>query len=388
METLEVKAAVDELQRTFQAFKIENDEKLKAKADVVTTEKVERINDDISKLQTAVDEANARIAAAALGGGSSVKTDPKQVAAFIDHMRSGAVHASLYKTTDAEGGFLAPVEWDRTITDKLVQVSAMRSIASVQAISGTSFKKLFNKRGTASGWVDEDDARPETTAPTFGSLTYATGEVYANISATQTLLEDAEVDLESWIAGEVETEFAYQEGVAFLSGDGSKKPNGILTYVTGAANAAAHPYGAILATNSGHASQLTADGIISLIYALPSELTTNARFVMNRNTQKTARLLKDTANNYLWQPSYAAGAPATLGGYPITEMAGMPDIGANTLPILFGDFKKGYLVVDRKGTALMRDPYTNKPYVMFYVTKRVGGGLLNPEALKVLKIAA
>ena len=384
----EVKAAVNELQKTFEAFKIENDEKLKAKADVVTTEKVDRINTEISNLQAAVDQANAKIAAAALGGGNSVKTDPKQVSAFIDHMRSGAVHASLNKGTASEGGYLAPTEWDRTITDQLVQVSAMRSIASVQTISGTSFKKLFNKRGTASGWVGETAARPETTAPTFGELTYSTGEIYANISATQTLLEDAEVDLESWIAGEVETKFAYEEGVAFLSGDGSNKPTGILTYVTGAANAAAHPYGAVLATNAGHASLLTADGIIKVVHALPSEFTKDARFVMNRNTQKEARLLKDTTNNYLWQPSYAAGAPATLAGYAITEMAAMPDIAANTLPILFGDFKKGYLVVDRKGTTLLRDPYTNKPYVMFYVTKRVGGGLLNPEAIKALKIAA
>ncbi len=379
-----------DLKKAFEDFKAENDTRLKAKADVVTDEKVERINATIGDMQAALDEANAKISAMSVngvGGGKKI-ADAEYSTAFAAHFRKGEVQASLNKGTASEGGYLAPVEWDRSITNKLVIVSPMRSVCSVQSISTSGFSKLFNQRGTASGWVGETDARPATATAAFGSLNYATGELYANPAATQQFLDDAAVDIESWLAGEVETEFAYQEGVAFVSGNGTNKPNGILTYVTGGANAAAHPFGAIAAVNSGHASQVTADGIMSLIYALPSALTGGASFIMNRNTQKAVRLLKDGQGNYLWQPSYVAGQPATIAGYGVTEVAAMPDVAASAKPIMFGDFKRGYLIVDRMGVRVLRDPFTNKPYVNFYTTKRVGGGLLNPEALKAMNISA
>ena len=197
------------------------------------------------------------------------------------------------------------------------------------------------------------------------------------------------VNLEAWLAGEVQTEFAFQENLAFVSGSGANnRPNGILTYVTGGANDAAHPFGAILATNSGAAAALTGDGIVRLTGELPSSFTANARFIMNRNTMTAARLLKDGQNNYLWQPSYQAGTPQTLAGYAMTEVPAMPDVEAGAKAIMFGDFNQAYLIVDSVGTRLLRDPYTNKPYVQFYTTKRVGGGLLNPEAIKAQNIAA
>lgn len=381
---------VDALNRAFETFKAEHTAMLAGKADVVVAEKVDRINTAVSDLQAAIDATNAKIAAAQLGVSQGERriVDAEYTSAFSAHMKKGEIQASLNKGTASEGGYLAPTEWDRTITDELLQVSPMRQICAVQSISTNGFSKLFNLRGTASGWVGETTARTETAAPTLGTLTYNTGEIYANPSATQQMLDDAEVDLESWLAGEVNLEFAYQEGAAFLSGNGTNKPTGILTYVTGAANAAAHPFGAITLVNSGSAAALTADGIVSLTYSLPSEFTGAARFVMNRNTQKAVRLLKDGQNNYLWQPSYAAGQPAQLLGYAITEMPGMPDIAAGTIPILFGDFKRGYLIVDRTGVRVLRDPFTNKPYVHFYTTKRVGGGLLNPEVLRGQKVSA
>jgi len=302
-------------------------------------------------------------------------------------MKRGEINAALNKGVAGEGGYLAPTEWDRTITDKLVQVSPMRSLASVQTISTASFSKLFNQKGTVSGWVGEAAARGITATPTFGTLTYNTGEIYANPAATQGMLDDAEINLEAWLAGEVQQEFAYQEGVAFLSGDGVNKPNGILTYVTGGTNAAAHPYGAITTVNSGAAAALTTDGVLSLVYNLPSEFTGNARFAMNRATLAAARKLKDTTNQYIWQPSYAAGEPATLAGFPVSEVAGMPDIAAAAKAILFGDFRQTYLVIDRVGVRVIRDNLTNKPYVHFYTTKRVGGGLLNPQTMRALNIA-
>lgn len=383
------------LNKAFETFKETNDKRLtelaKGQEDVVRTEQVNRINAAVGDLQTALDLANERIANLAMGGvggGGRKIRDAEYSKSFLAHMRRGDVQASLNKGVAQEGGYLTPVEWDRTITDRLVQISPMRAICSVMTISTNGFSKLFNNRGTTSGWVGEPDARPATATPTLGPVTFNTGELYANPAATQQILDDAEIDLENWLAAEVDTEFAYQEGLAFLSGNGTNKPNGILTYITGGANAATHPWGAILTKNSGAAAALTSDGIIDLIYELPSEYSGAARFAMNRLTHAAVRKLKDGQNNYLWQPSYQAGQPAQLLGYPITEMPGMPNIAAGTKPILFGDFRRGYLIIDRLGVRVLRDPFTNKPYVNFYTTKRVGGGLINPDVLKALNIAA
>lgn len=388
----EIKSLIEEVNQAFATFKAENNAALesvkKGQADALQALKVDRINADIEKLQSAVDEANSRIAAAQMQGAQQGGLKDKEyTAAFQAHFKRGEVQASLNKGAADQGGYLAPTEWDRTVGDKLVLVSPMRSLATVQSISTNGFSKLFNQKGTTSGWVGETAARPETATPTLGTLTYTTGELYANPAATQQMLDDSEIDLEAWLAGEVQQEFAYQEGVAFLSGDGVNKPKGLLTYITGGANAAAHPYGAITTVNSGAAAALTTDGIVSLIYALPGEFTANARFIMNRATQAAIRKLKDGQGNYIWQPSYVAGQPATVAGFGVTEVAGMPDIAAAAKPIMFGDFRAGYLILDRVGVRVIRDNLTAKPFISFYTTKRVGGGLLNPQVLRALNVA-
>ena len=390
----EVKALVEALNKAFADFKAEHNTQLeeirKGNADAIRALQVDRVNDEVGKLQAAVDAVNTQLAAFQMGGGAGGDklVDAEYTDAFRAHFRTGAVNASLNKGTDAEGGYLAPVEWDRTITDKLVLVSPMRQLATVQPCSGAGLTKLFNLGGTASGWVGETAARPATATGTFASLGFGWGEIYANPAATQQLLDDSEINLEAWLAGEVETEFSKQEGSAFFSGDGSNKPFGILTYVTGAANAAKHPFGAIKVVNSGAAAAITSDGLINLIYDLPSAFTPDARFALNRKTQGAIRLLKDGQGNYLWQPSYVAGQPATLAGFPITEVPDMPDVAANAMAALFGDFKRTYTVFDRVGVRVLRDPFTNKPYVQFYTTKRVGGGVHNPEPMRALKVSA
>ena len=382
------KAMISALQKAFEEFKAANDEKLSAKADVVLDEKVEKVNTELGNLQAAIDQMNVKLAAAEMGAGKDAPRDPEYNKAFAAHIRKGEVQASLNKGADDEGGYLAPIEWDRTIVDKLVEVSPMRQIAQVQTISTAGFKKLFNLRGTGSGWVGETAARPETATPEFGTQTFTPGELYANPAATQQMLDDAEVNLEQWLADEVETEFAYQEGLAFVSGNGTNKPNGFLTYVTGAANAAANPLGAIALKTAANATAVTTDELIDLVYMLPQVLQQNARFVTNRNSLTSVRKLKDGDGNYIWQPSFQLGQPAQILGYPVTEMAAMPNVAASAVPIAFGDFRRGYLIVDRTGVRVLRDPYTNKPYVMFYTTKRVGGGVQNPEAIKAIKMAA
>jgi HK97 family phage major capsid protein len=378
----EINAAVKELRDT-------NDQKLNAKVDdVLFNEKMDKINAAISESQTAMAEMARKLEASQMTQKGREVRDPEYSAAFAAHIRKGEVQASLNKGADDEGGYTAPSEWDRTISNKLIEISPMRQIATVVSTGKSAFKKLVNLRGTASGWVGEEDARTETAAATFGSVEFASGELYANPAATQGLLDDAEVDIEAWLAGEINTEFAKAEGTAFVSGNGTNKPFGFLGYVTGGAAAARHPSGAIGLTISGDASTLLPDGVLNLVYALPSSFRPNAGFVMNRNTEGKVRLLKDGQDNYLWQPSYQAGVPATLLGYPITEMPDMPDVAANALAMAFGDFRAGYLINDRFATRIMRDPYTNKPFVQFYATKRVGGGVQNPEAIKVLRVAA
>lgn len=387
-----VKELVVQLNTAFEAFKAEHTAELegvrKGTADALQAIKVDNINADIDRLQKAVDDANLKIASAQMGGAAGGVKDREYTDSFKAHMKRGEVQAALSKGTDAEGGYLAPVEWDRTITDKLVQVSPMRQLASVQSVSGAGITKLFNLGGTASGWVGEAAARPQTATGTFASLGFGWGEIYANPAATQQLLDDSAINLEAWLAGEVNTEFAKQEGAAFFSGDGANKPFGILTYVTGAANAAKHPFGAIKAINSGAAAAITSDSIIDLIYDLPSAFTGGAKFAMNRKAQGVIRKLKDGQDNYLWQPSYVAGQPATLAGFAVVEAADMPDIAANAVPVLFGDFAATYTVYDRVGVRVLRDPFTAKPHVLFYTTKRVGGGVHNPEPMRALKVSA
>lgn len=358
--------------------------------DVVTTEKLARIDASVSDLQAAVDAANAKLAAAEMGGlgGADTPVDAEYTQAFRAHFRAGEIQAALNKGNDEEGGYLAPVEWDRTITNKLVEVSPMRQISTIQRISGSGFKKLFNLRGTGSGWVGEETARTETNSPEFGSMTIETGEIYANPAATANMLDDAEINLENWLAGEVDTEFAFQEGGAFVAGNGTNKPYGFLTFAEGAANAAKNPLGSIEVVELAGQEAVTSDELLDLIYALPSSYTLNARWIMNRTSQGKVRKLKDGDGNYLWQPSAVAGQPATLHAYPVTEMQDMPDLAAGAMPIAFGDFRRGYLVIDRAGVRVLRDPFTNKPYVMFYTTKRVGGAVIDPQAIKIAKNAA
>lgn len=388
----DIKATVEALNTAFATFKAEHTKQLddvkKGTSDALQALKVDAINADITRLQDAVDATNLQIAASQMNGGSAGGLKDKEYStAFNSHFKRGEVQAALNKGAADEGGYLAPVEWDRTVTARLLEISPLRALCGSQTIGNNGFSKLFAIRGTTSGWVGEVAVRPETGTSTFGSVTYNTGEIYANPAATQGMLDDSAVNLEAWLAGEVEEEFALQEGIAFLTGSGVNKPTGLLTYITGGANAAAHPYGAIATVNSGVAAELTSDSIIDLVDALPDAYTAGARFIMNQKTNTAVRKLKDGQGNYIWQPSFQAGVPATLNGYGVSKIAGMPDIAASSKPIMFGDFRRGYLVVDRVGIRVLRDPYTNKPFVHFYTTKRVGGGLLNPDTMKAMNIS-
>jgi HK97 family phage major capsid protein len=296
---------------------------------------------------------------------------------------------ALSAGSNADGGYVAPPELDRLIESRLAQVSPMRSIATVRMTGSLVFKKPISLTAAGTGWVAETGDRTQTSTPTLALLDFPTSELYANLAATQTLLDDAFVNLEEWIASEVEEAFAGQERAAFVSGDGSNKPKGFLGYTMVAEGSYAWGSIGYIATGAAgaFASSDPADKIIDLIYTPKPQFRQNGRFVMNRKTVSAVRKLKDSEGRYIWQP-VEGGLQASLLGYPVTEMEDMPDIAANAYAMAFGDFARGYLIVDRAGVRVLRDPYSAKPYVLFYVTKRVGGGVQNFDAVKALKFAA
>lgn len=393
----EIKAApqgaADALMRTFEEFKTANDARLAAletkRGDVLLEEKVDRID-------RALSEQKAMLERAALAGRRpALAADPaaaEHKSAWHAYLRRGDVSAlaqfeakALSVGSDPDGGYVAPPELDRMIETRLKQVSPMRAIASVRTTGASVFKKPVSVTAAGAGWIGETEARPQTATPSITLLEFPAAELYANLAATQTLLDDSFVNLEEWIASEVEEAFAGQERAAFVAGDGANKPKGFLDYTLVAE--ASHDWGQVgyIATGvaGGFAASDPVDDLIDLVYAPKPQFRQNARFVMNRKTVSAVRKLKDGDGHYVWELNEAGGA--SLLGYPITEIEDMPDIAADAPAIAFGDFARFYLIVDRAGVRVLRDPYSAKPYVLFYVTKRVGGGVQNFDAVKLLK---
>ncbi len=395
----EIKAAppgaADVLMRAFEDFKTANDARLAAiernRGDVLLEEKVDRIDRALAEQKSLIERA------ALAGRRPGLAADPalsEHKSAWSAYLRRGDISAltqfeakALAVSTNdgADGGYIAPPELDRMIESRLRQVSPMRGIATVRTTGANVFKKPISLTAAGTGWAAETGARAQTTSPTLSLMEFPTSELYANLAATQTLLDDSFVNLEEWIASEVEEAFAGQERAAFVSGDGADKPRGFLDYDLVAEGS--HVWGKIgyVATgvDGAFAASNPVDKVIDLIYTPKAQFRQNARFVMNRKTMSAVRKLKDGDGHYVWEPNEAGGA--TLLGYPITEIEDMPDIATDAAAIAFGDFARGYLIVDRAGVRVLRDPYSAKPYVLFYVTKRVGGGVQNFDAIKALK---
>ncbi len=313
-------------------------------------------------------------------------------AAFEGFVRSGAtieMKAFTGVTGDA-GGFAVPKEIDATIDAVLKGISPIRSIANVVKVGSAGYRKLVTTGGTPSGWAAETDARPGTATPVFVEIAPPMGELYANPSASQAMLDDAAFDVEEWLAGEIAMEFAKAEGAAFVGGSGVGRPKGFLSQPTAATGDATRAFGTLQYLASGAAGDFAAnpqERLIDLVQSLRGPYRQGASFVMNASTLARIRKFKTSDGAFVWAPSLAAGQPATLLGYPVVEAEDMPDIGANALSIAFGNFKAGYIIAERSETAILRDPYSNKPFVNFYATKRVGGCVTNSEAIKLMKFA-
>ena len=395
----EVAEAFGDFMHAFEEFKSANDDRLaqletRMGADVITVEKVDRINAAIDDQKRALDAFVTKSLRPPLGGETRKLASPEHAAAFDAYVRKGderglmRIEEKAYNiTTGADGGFLVPAEVAADIGRRLAKISPIRSIATVRQVSASILKKPFSLTGPATGWVAEAAVRPQTNSGTLAELQFPTMELYAMPAATAALLDDGIIDMDSWIASEVETAFAEQESQAFVTGDGIAKPRGFLDYPTVAEALWAWGNLGQIATGVSGAFPASnpSDILMELMYALKSGYRQNASWVMSRQTQAAIRKLKDTTGNYLWTPPAAIGERAMLMGFQLVEAEHMPDISANAKAIAFGDFQRGYLVVDRVGIRILRDPYSAKPYVMFYTTKRVGGGVQDFDAIKILK---
>jgi HK97 family phage major capsid protein len=392
-----------ELNRAFAAFKDEQDAKLeeikKGRDDVVSAEKIERINADMTALTKAVEDSKAAMDALRIGGdaGKGPSAEKKAHAdAFNTWFRRGRdpeagmreleVRAGLTTQSEPDGGYLVPDQMEATIDRVLGTVSAIRSISRVVQVGTDEYAKLVSLGGAQSGWVGEEAARPETGTPTLSKILITSGEIYANPMATQRSLDDAAFDAEAWLAEEVSIEFAEKEGAAFWNGNGLNKPKGVRNY-TAVANAS-YSWGkvgfVVTGAAAAFASSNPADAIIDLHYSLRAGYRNGATFLTSDAVLGTVRKFKDGQGNYLWAPP-TADAPASILGKPVVTDDNVDALGANNFPMAFGNFQRGYLITDRVGIRVLRDPYTNKPNVGFYTTKRVGGGIVNFEAIKLLR---
>lgn len=336
--------------------------------------------------------AQAAVTRPALSGAQAI--DAGKAAFVNDYLRRGSEVElkSVTGTVAADGGYAVPQEIDAAIDATLKNISPIRSIANVVRVGSAGYRKLVTQNGVTSGWASETATRPETATPTFNEIVPSFGELYANPAATQTMLDDVAFDVESWLADEIATEFAKAKGAAFVNGDGINKPKGFLRSEVASTGDATRAFGTLQYVAAGAAGGFAAanpqDRLIELVHALRAPYRQGASWVMNASTLATIRKFKTSDGAFIWQPGLSAGRPDMLLGYPVVEAEDMPDIAAGSLSIAFGNFRAGYLIAERTETNILRDPYSNKPYVHFYATKRLGGAVTNSEAIKLMKFAA
>lgn len=404
-ELATMQRATDELARSFTAFRTENDRRIaeietKGRADVLTVDTVERLNAEVGRLNDTVTAMQTALSRP--GGGAKTKSaaESAHATAFAGFLRKGvdADLATLEKkamsvASDPDGGYLVAAEMSSRIVARLQETSPMRSIASIMTVTADAIEGMLDLGEPAAGWVAEVEARSETASPQVGLWRIPVHELFAEPRVSQKLLDDANFDIEAWLAQKLAEKFARAESAAFVSGSGVGMPRGFTTYPTAATGDASRPWGTLqhVATgvNGDFAASDPADDLIELTYALKAGYRMGATWVMARATAAEVRKLKDeTSGQYLWQPGLAAGSPASLLGYPVVEAEDMPALDDGSLSIAFGNFREGYAIADRLGIRLLRDPYTAKPQVKFYTTKRVGGDVLDFDAVKLLKFGA
>jgi len=428
----ETRKVLEELKKAFAEFKTANDERIaqveaRGHADPLLAERVDKLNEEISGLQDQVEDATATAVEASklvqrggLGGtGDAALEDARKFysmvtgiaiedvqpdlqayqayrKAFVGYLRKGqkGYQNALEVGSDPGGGYYVTPDTSGEIVNLMYETSPMRAICSVQAI-GTDALEGINRltQAASGGWVSETAARTATTEPTIGGWRIPVHEQYAYPETTQKMLDDSNFDIEGWLTAEIAEILIFTENAAFLTGTGVGQPRGLLTYGHGVPSSTtwnvieripSGAAGAFLTTGSPGTS---GDALITTVYSLKAPYVQGAQWLMNRTTEAEARKLKDGQGNYMWQMDFQNFNAMTLLGFPIVRAEDMPAIAANSLSVAFGNFARAYKIVDRTGIRVLRDPFTNKPYVGFYTTKRVGGDVINFEAVKLIRFA-
>lgn len=356
-----------------------------------------RIYDDRhEQLQRQIDEAHKRLnRPGGFGSGDATgAADAELVAAFRQFAATGddsklrARVNTMSTSSDPDGGYLVYPERSTGWTKKIFETSPLRRLARIETITtGDGFEEPIDCDDIEAQWVGEAEGRPAGATPELKMVRIACNETYALQPITQRLIDDADRDLLAWLGDKIGDKFGRQEGAAFVSGNGVNKPRGFLTQDISNAPDATRPWFTLQYAPSGSASAVMADGLRDLVWALRAPYRQGAVWLMNSNTASRIDKLKNLNDDYIWRDSSAAGVPPTLLGYAVEFDENMPDVAADAYPIAFGNFRMAYIIVDKLGTRFLRDPYSDKPRVLIYAYRRVGGGLANSEALKLLKIA-
>lgn len=429
IELKNVVKAVDDINTAFEAMKAANEERLaeiekKGEGDPLLADKISRMEADLAKASEIADAAalavkrQSRVVTDAKG--EAINLDQKALdwarmnakrhgsdireytaadldqykAAFDRYLRkddrvlSADEAKALSVGSDPDGGYLVHPDMSGRITARIYETSPVRAYASVQVISTDALEGVIDNDEISSGWVNETEARAVTDTPEVGTWRIPVHEMYAKPQATQKLLDDASINIEQWLSGKVADHFSRKENTAFVTGSGVGQPRGFMTYDDWT-TAGTFEHGKIEQFDTGVSGDFAAapnglDTLITALYALKMQYRQNATWFMNRSTLGAARLEKDSNGAYVWAPG-AVGQPSTFFGYPVADFEDMADIAASSLSIAVGDLRAAYQIVDRVGIRTLRDPYSNKPYVQFYTTKRVGGDVVNFEALKIIK---
>jgi HK97 family phage major capsid protein len=329
-----------------------------------------------------------------LSGAKAADDNPARTAFVQDYLRKGREGGVELKSLDgtalSDGGYAIPTELDTSISATLKAISPIRQIANVVRIGSAGYRKLISlDSGTTSGWGAETAARAPTNTASFFEIAPSIGDLYANPAASQAMLDDAYFDVEAWLADEIAREFARAEGVAFINGIGGNMPIGFLNAPSATTNDTTRPFGTLQYLPTGNDAAFPAttpeNFLMDVVTALRSPYRQGAVWVMNSATLNKIRKFRTADGDLLWQPSISDQRPDSLLGYPVIEAEDMPDIASNSFSIAFGNFKEGYLIAERAETSILRDPYSNKPFVNFYAHKRIGGCVANSEAIKLVK---
>ena len=416
--TTEIKDLVTGIATAFEEYKQTNDARIEAiKAGKGTAEldaKLARMDaaiDNMGEVKSKLEAMETRMSRpGAYGEGESTSREAAEYkGAFLNWMRSPTDQDRQQKVTAAQrnletraadarttvgasGGFALPEEIERTIARLGVDMSPIRSLATVRTVGTPDYKELIDVNGAAFEWIGETDTRNQTNTPDLAEIAPTFGMASAKPQATEESLDDLFFDVENWLIQSAAEAIYAGEGAAFVSGNGTKKPKGFLAGPAPLSTAdSSRAFGTLqyIASAQAAAMPTSPDVFFDMIYSLRARYRANATWVTSKAVLATIRKYKEaTTNAYMWQPALTAGQPSSFAGFPIVEAEDMPAVGAGTFPLAFGDFREGYLICDRVGMRMTRDEITTPGYVKFYIRKRIGGKIRNSQAIKVLKIAA